>query len=144
MEQNQQYRTHRISNPSSKLWWYKAFISNSSLLRHCVPRVCWKLCLGCYVAVKHYLFCFLFSVVLSKSNVKGISVLHCAVFLRIVSMSIQFTGFSYIIAFSTLYFRFILHDVRSDNMSSYLHFLSLQAGLWHFDETASPKDTQLD
>lgn len=34
--------TQRISNPSSKLWWYKAFISNSSLFGHCVSWVWWK------------------------------------------------------------------------------------------------------
>lgn len=34
--------THRISNPFSNLWWYKAFVCNSCLFRHYVPWVWWK------------------------------------------------------------------------------------------------------
>lgn len=38
--------THRLPNPSFKLWWYKAFICNSSLYRHFAFWVWWKVGLG--------------------------------------------------------------------------------------------------
>lgn len=86
--------THNLK--SSKLPWSKAFISNTSLLRHYVPWVWFVLSLGCYVAVKHVLFCFLLSVVLSKPNFKGFSALfssECSILESLISFStLHFSG----------------------------------------------------
>lgn len=54
-----------------------------------------------------------------------------------VFITIQYIGLYYPIASSSLHFLYI----RCDYMSSHLHYLSLQASLWHFDETATPSDT---